>query len=168
MRLLGLLALCVSMGCGSSSSNTPSSGGAGKEDAKESVATPDDTGGTPDKEALCTHAMQTATAAHDEAWAAVEAKGAPETLEDMANAACHLYCGRATVCAIEEACAELSAAEVADLKLEKTAPENTRQCIDKCNTWRLSKAQIQVLGRCSQEDSDCATWRACVDKAQAQ
>jgi hypothetical protein len=101
------------------------------------------------------------------AWDAVLAKGAPSSLEDLAAAACQRFCGRSTECAVEDACETMSAAEVADLQFEKTAPENTRQCVDKCNGWRLTKEQIQTLGNCSQNDeSTCAEFRECTAAAQ--
>ncbi len=167
MRHLAWLVLCVAVGCGSNSSNSPSSGDGETHTTRPAVGAGDAEGeGAPDKATLCSQAMEAAQAASDEDWKAVEAAGPPKTLADMANAACHLYCGRATECAIDEACAEMSAPEIADLNLDKTAPENTRQCIAKCTSWRLTKEQIQILGTCSQKDSDCATWRTCTDKAQ--
>jgi hypothetical protein len=147
------------LGCGGGSSNTPDEDppldmGGGGGDAE-----------VLDKDAMCEAGMDAAIDTFNEMWTAIEDKGAPETLEDLAAAACTVYCGRATECAIEDGC-EKSEDEVREMQLAKTAPENTRQCVDKCNTWRLTKEQIQSLGQCSQdEESSCADFLTCTDAA---
>ena len=159
MRHLGLIIVCVLLGCSGGSSNAPDDdpplGGGGGGGGDEPM----------DKDAMCERAMDDAVEAHTASWNAIVAKGAPETLEDMAEAACNLYCGRATECAIDDGCK--NAKDVAELDFAKTAPENTRQCIEKCGSWRLTKAQIQSLGSCAQdEDTSCADFLDCTDAAQ--
>lgn len=156
MRHLPLALSCFLVACGGGSSNTPATG---PDTDPEPTA--------PDKTAICDSAMSSAMDDHEAAWEAILAKGAPETLEDMAAAACQRFCGRSTECAIEDACQSMGAAEVADLQLDKTAPENTRQCVDQCSAARLTKDQIRTLGTCAQDDeSSCETFRSCTAAAQ--
>jgi len=165
MRRLTWLAFWLTVGCGSSSTTphnaemSPAEGGS--ESPTEGVE-------AAHEESPCQGALRQAQAAHEEAARSIEAAGPAETLEELGRAACQLYCTRATVCAIDEACNEMDPAEIADLHLQETAPENTRRCLDECATWRLSKDQIRVLGTCSQEDSDCATWQACTNTAEGE
>lgn len=148
------------LGCGGGSSNTPD------DDPPLDMGGGDDDGdAVVDKDGMCQAGMDAAIDTFNEMWTAIEEKGAPETLEDLAAAACTVYCGRATECAIEDAC-EKTEDEVRDMQLAKTAPENTRQCVDKCNTWRLTREQVQSLGQCSQdEESTCDAFLTCTDAA---
>lgn len=118
--------------------------------------------GGADKDALCSSAMSAAMDANEAAWNQLVSRGEPTTLEEMATAACQRFCGRATECAIQEACDKMTGDEIADLRLDKTAPENTAQCTQSCNQATLSRKQIQTLGECSQDDeSTCAAFREC-------
>ena len=161
MRLLpGLLTLTL-VACGGGASNAPTPEGGGDDKIVEPA-------GEVDKAAICERAMTRVEADNDSGWEQIVARGAPKTLEDMGAAACQLYCGRATVCAVDAACTTMSDAEVADLKLEETAVENTRRCLSSCNASARTREQVQLLGKCSQADSDCATFKSCTAAVQEQ
>jgi hypothetical protein len=119
-----------------------------------------------DKDALCTGAMTATMDANEAAWNDILAKGEPTSLEDLAAAACQRYCGRATECAIQDACTELDGQGVADLNLDKTAPENTAQCLTACNGAKMTKEQIATLGNCAQDEATtCAAFQSCTAAA---
>ena len=160
MRLLITSLTLLVFACGGGASTSPDPAPA----SDDAVAPPAAT----DKAAICERAMTTVEADNDRGWEQIVAKGAPKTIEDMGAAACQLYCGRATVCAVEEACTTMSDAEVADLKLDETGLENTKRCLTACNSWSLTRAQVQTLGNCSQAESDCATFKSCTADAQGQ
>lgn len=161
MRQLAPVALFFVVACGGAAASQPEP--TADDPPVAAPAAPSEA----DKASTCDDALTSAQDANEAAWEAIVAKGAPRTLEDLAAAACQRFCGRSTECAIEEACTELSSAEVAKLELGKTAPENTRQCLEQCNNARMTKAQIQTLGNCAQaDDDDCATFRQCTASAQ--
>jgi hypothetical protein len=154
-----LLTLLVACGGGGSNTPDPATGG------DDQLVQPE---GEVDKAAICEQAMTKVEADNDSGWEQILAKGAPKTLDDMGAAACQLYCGRATVCAVEEACTTMSDAEIVDLKLEETSAENSRRCLSSCNSSARTRQQIQALGKCSQADSDCTTFKSCTAEIQGQ
>jgi hypothetical protein len=149
MRLLGVVLAFALLACGPKKADDtgPKNGGA-------------------DKDALCTSAMTATMDANEAAWNDILAKGEPKSLEDLAAAACQRFCGRATECAIQDACTELDGDGVAGLHLDKTAPENTAQCLTACNGAKLTKEQITTLGNCAQDqEASCATFQTCTAPA---
>lgn len=80
-------------------------------------------------------------------------------------ATCGPVCERITQCSIEQARAHLSDAELADLHLERTAPEHTQRCQRKCGASRLSPRQVKVMRRCVNGPKDCSSYLDCLDAA---
>lgn len=77
--------------------------------------------------------------------------------------ACRPMCERLTACSVEDARANMSPEEFAELEIETTAPRHTDECDRSCNANPLSPRQIQVIRDCVSADSDCQTFVSCLD-----
>jgi hypothetical protein len=67
-----------------------------------------------------------------------------------------------TQCAVADAKATMSAQELADLKLEETAPKHTSVFIDECSAEQYSSRQIRVLEVCFREATECTALNECL------
>ena len=66
----------------------------------------------------------------------------------------------------EEGLPQLRISPVYRRLMDKTAPENTAQCLAACNGSKLTKEQISTLGNCAQDDeASCATFQTCTAPA---
>lgn len=83
-------------------------------------------------------------------------------LEARKYAACEKAGPRLTECAIEDARANMSPKEFAELDVEKTGPVHTREFIKKCSTDELSSRQVRVYEVCIEEETECAPLMACL------
>ena len=126
-----------------------------------------DTVSKPDKEAICSAALESLRAANEATWKELaEIAATSKKIEDVAQAICHIYCWRASKCTVELPCETMDVAEVEKLQFEKTVPENNRQCSEACNSWSMTKEQVGILAGCSQDETtDCTAFRACSDAA---
>jgi len=85
-------------------------------------------------------------------------------LEQAQQVGCEGYCERVTVCAVDDAKANMSPEELAELNLEETAPAMTRECMDKCTASQLSVRQVEVMHGClSNAASSCEEFATCMD-----
>jgi hypothetical protein len=90
-------------------------------------------------------------------------------LREAQDIGCEGMCERTTQCAIEDAKANMSAAELAELKLEETAPRHQEECTAECKASSLSVRQVEVLHSCLRDqDSSCQDFLACLDKLNPQ
>lgn len=80
-------------------------------------------------------------------------------------ATCGPMCERITQCSVEQARAQLSDEELAELDLENTAPEHTRRCEQNCGASRLSPRQITVMRECVNGPQECGAYLDCLDQA---
>ena len=84
------------------------------------------------------------------------------------NAACEALGPKITQCAIDDAKATLKPDKLAELKLDQTAPINTKKFIDTCETSQMSSRQLRVYEVCFKQEADCAPLLACLDNAKPQ
>jgi len=85
-------------------------------------------------------------------------------LDEAQRVGCEGYCERVTSCAVEDAKANMSPEELAELNLEETAPAMTRECMDKCTGSQLSVRQVEVMHQClSNASSTCEEFATCMD-----
>jgi len=89
----------------------------------------------------------------------------PTEIERRRDAACEALGPRLTDCAIADARATMSAKELADLDIERTAPIHTREFIKGCKEQALSSRQVRVYEVCLREETECAPLVACLDNA---
>jgi predicted small lipoprotein YifL len=89
-------------------------------------------------------------------------------IERRRDAACEELGPRLTACAVEDAKRTMSAAELKELDLEKTAPVHTREAIDECKARELSSRQVRVYEVCLREETACEPLATCLDHAQPQ
>ncbi len=157
------IAVALLVGCGGGSSHAPPPDHPGG-DADPELA-------SPDKGTACEQALTRVQETNNAEWQRVIEAGPPKTLEDMAAAACQVYCGRTTECAVDEACTALRAGKGDDIEAKdfetQVTDRHTKECLDTCNSWSMTKQQIQTLGNCSQADSDCAAFRSCTEALQS-
>jgi len=59
----------------------------------------------------------------------------------------------------------MSAKELAELDIEKTAPLHTREFIKRCKQQTLSSRQVRVYEVCVREETACAALLSCLDNA---
>ena len=160
--LTAISAALLSVSCGGGSSHAPPPERPGADDPELA---------SPDKGTACEQALTRVQESNEAEWQRVVEAGPPKTLEEMAAAACQVYCGRTTECAVDEACVALRAGKGDDIEVKDFESEvtdrHTKECLDSCNSWSMTKKQIQVLGNCAQADSDCATFRSCTADLQS-
>jgi hypothetical protein len=86
-------------------------------------------------------------------------------LEKRQGAACEQLGPRLTDCAIADARATMSPAELAELDIENTAPLHTREMIKECKQQTMSSRQVRVYEVCMREESECTPLTACLENA---
>lgn len=86
-------------------------------------------------------------------------------LEKRQGAACEQLGPRLTDCAIADARATMTAAELAELDVENTAPLHTREMIKECKQQTMSSRQVRVYEVCMREETECAPLTACLEHA---
>jgi hypothetical protein len=86
-------------------------------------------------------------------------------IERRRDAACEELGPRLTACAVDDAKRTLSAEELKELDLERTAPVHTREAIDDCKGRDLSSRQVRVYEVCLREETACDPLAACLDNA---
>ena len=86
-------------------------------------------------------------------------------LEKRQGAACEQLGPRLTDCAIADARATMTAAELAELDIESTAPLHTREMIKECKAQTMSSRQVRVYEVCLREETECAPLTACLENA---
>jgi len=96
-------------------------------------------------------------------------KQAIERLDARQRQACQRMCPRLTECALEDAKANVSPADLKDgPSLEEIAPSHTAQCNSECNRTRLSLRQIRVYEGCmDKKQLDCGALVVCLEQAQS-
>lgn len=83
-------------------------------------------------------------------------------LQRRQRAACAALGPKLTQCAVADARASLSPAELAKLDIAHTAPKHTEVFIDECNGEQYSSRQVRVLEVCFREESDCDLLTECL------
>jgi hypothetical protein len=78
---------------------------------------------------------------------------------------CGPMCERITECSVADARANMTAEELAQLDLDKTAPAHTEKCTEECNARSLSPRQIQVVRECLSQPLECPAYLDCLDAA---
>jgi len=119
---------------------------------------------------------QTTTAGDHDPELGAETEPTPEPAEQtpeeklvaQQGRTCEAMCERITSCAIEDARANLSEEELAELDLENTGPKNTEQCSDACGRSSLSPRQLTTIRDCVTTDSACVEYLDCLGSAQRQ
>ena len=84
-------------------------------------------------------------------------------IEVRRDAACEALGPRITDCSIADAKATMTAAELAKLDLEKTAPKHTEEFVAECKRQQLSSRQVRVYEVCVAEEHECEPLLACLD-----
>lgn len=84
-------------------------------------------------------------------------------LQRRQHAACAALGPKLTECAIADAKTSMSAAELAKLDLERTAPKHTEVFIDDCSAESYSSRQVRVLEVCFHEETECEALSACLE-----
>lgn len=84
-------------------------------------------------------------------------------IELRRDAACEALGPRLTACAVDEARRTMTAAELAKLDLEKTAPVHTEEFITECKRQQLSSRQVRVYEVCLREETACDPLVTCLD-----
>jgi hypothetical protein len=91
---------------------------------------------------------------------------APMTeLERRQQAACRAVGERTTTCAVADARAKATPAELRELALDETAPRNTAKFVDKCLAQPMSSRQVRVFEVCHREERECEPFFACLEHA---
>ena len=88
--------------------------------------------------------------------------------QERQNAACEALGPKITQCAIDDAKATMTPEKLAELKLDQTAPINTKKFIDKCEASQMSSRQLRVHEVCFKQETECAPLLACLDNAKPQ
>lgn len=83
-------------------------------------------------------------------------------LQRRQRAACAALGPALTKCAVADARASMSAAELAKLDIAHTAPKHTEVFIDECNAEQYSSRQVRVLEVCFREESECDLLTECL------
>ncbi len=83
-------------------------------------------------------------------------------LQRRQRAACTALGPKLTQCAVADARASMSPAELAKLDIAHTAPKHTEVFIDECNGEQYSSRQVRVLEVCFREESDCNLLTDCL------
>ena len=83
-------------------------------------------------------------------------------LQRRQRAACDALGPKLTQCAVADARASMSPAELAKLDIVHTAPKHTEVFIDECNGEQYSSRQVRVLEVCFREESDCNLLTDCL------
>jgi hypothetical protein len=95
-----------------------------------------------------------------------QALSAEQALRAAQKSECEALCPRLSECAVEDARANMSAAELAKLDLEAKARQHTNECITQCSGSSLSPRQVRVMRRCRKESAAvCSQYLACLDAA---
>ena len=87
-------------------------------------------------------------------------------LKRQQDATCGPMCERITDCAVEDARAKMSPKDLADLKLEQTAPMHTQKCVEDCEALDLSPRQIKTMRSCITDVEPCAEYAQCLKQAE--
>lgn len=95
-----------------------------------------------------------------------EEQAALARLRASQESVCEKMCPEITECAVEDARANLTAEQLAELDLENTAPQHTRECVEECRYSDLSPRQVRALQVCLEEGGVCSTFLGCLDNAQ--
>ncbi len=82
------------------------------------------------------------------------------------DAACEALAPRMTACAVEDARATMTPAELEALDLEATAKVHQREFVKQCTADELSSRQVRVYEVCTAEAPDCAALDACLKNAE--
>jgi len=83
-------------------------------------------------------------------------------LQRRQHAACAALGPKLTECAVADAKASMSAAELAKLDLQRTGPKHTEVFIDDCSAESYSSRQVRVLEVCFHEETECEALSACL------
>jgi hypothetical protein len=86
-------------------------------------------------------------------------------LERRKGAACEELGPRLTECAVADARATMTPAELAKLDIENTAPVHTREFVKSCKGQALSSRQVRVYEVCLREETSCEPLLACLENA---
>lgn len=88
-------------------------------------------------------------------------------LQIRQGAACEELGPRLTACAVADARATMTPAELAELDVEKTAAVHTEEFIKECTHAQMSSRQVRVYEVCAREETECEPLLACLDNANA-
>ncbi len=83
-------------------------------------------------------------------------------LQRRQRAACAALGPKLTQCAVADARASMSPADLAKLDIAHTAPKHTEVFIDECNAEQYSSRQVRVLEVCFREETDCELLTECL------
>jgi hypothetical protein len=83
-------------------------------------------------------------------------------LQRRQRTACVALGPKLTQCAVADARASMSPAELAKLDIGHTAPKHTEVFIDECSAEQYSSRQVRVLEVCFREESECDLLTDCL------
>lgn len=89
-------------------------------------------------------------------------------LQRRQEAACAAVGERTTACAVADAKAKATAAELRELALDETAPRNTEKFIAECVAKPMSSRQVRVFEVCYREERECEPFFSCLEHARPQ
>lgn len=89
-------------------------------------------------------------------------------LERRQAAACAAVGERTTACAVADAKAKATPAELRELELDQTAPRNTEKFVAECVARRMSSRQVRVFEVCYREERECEPFFSCLEHAKPQ
>lgn len=89
-------------------------------------------------------------------------------LQRRQEAACAAVGERTTACAVADAKAKATPAELRELALEQTAPRNTEKFVAECVARQMSSRQVRVFEVCYREERECEPFFSCLEHARPQ
>lgn len=100
--------------------------------------------------------------------AAAPAGDGKTELQRRQEAACAAVGERTTACAVADAKAKATPAQLRELALDETAPRNTEKFIAECVARPMSSRQVRVFEVCYREERECEPFFSCLEYARPQ